>query len=52
MQCIKEYTKQLAVAAQEKKTMMNFDGFLYIIGSIPMFIITILLLYSKITLIQ
>ena len=44
MQCIKEYTKELAVAAKEKKTMMNFDGFLYIIGSIPMFILTLVLL--------
>ncbi len=44
MQCIKEYTKQLAVAAKENKTMMNFDGFLYIVGSIPMFIITLILL--------
>ena len=47
IQCIKEYTKQLAVAAQEKKTMMNFDGFLYIIGSIPMFIITLVLLATN-----
>ena len=47
MQCIKEYTKQLAVAAQEKKTMMNFDGFLYIIGSIPIFIITLVLLATN-----
>ncbi len=44
MQCIKEYTKQLVVAAKEKKTMMNFDGFLYIVGSIPIFIITLVLL--------
>lgn len=44
MQCIKEYTKQLAVAAKENKTMMNFDGLLYILGSIPMFIITLVLL--------
>ena len=44
MQCIKEYTKQLAGAAKENKTMMNFDGFLYIIGSIPMFILTLILL--------
>ena len=44
MQCIKEYTRQLAVAARENKNMMNFDGFLYIIGSIPMFIITLILL--------
>ena len=47
MQCIKEYTKQLAIAAKEKKTMMNFDGFLYIIGSIPMFIITLVILATN-----
>ena len=44
MQCIKEYTKELAVAAKENKTMMNFDGLLYIVGSIPMFVITLVLL--------
>ena len=38
------YTKQLALAVKEKKTAMNFDGLLYIVGSIPMFIITLLLL--------
>lgn len=43
IQCIKEYTKQLAVAAKENKTMMNFDGLLYIVGSIPMFILTLVL---------
>ena len=47
MQCIKEYTRQLALAAKENKTMMNFDGFLYIIGSIPMFIITLILLATN-----
>lgn len=47
IQCIKEYTKQLAVAAKENKTMMNFDGFLYIIGSIPMFILTLVLLATN-----
>ena len=47
IQCIKEYTKELAVAARENKTMMNFDGFLYIIGSIPMFIITLILLATN-----
>ena len=47
MQCIKEYTKDLAVAAKENKTMMNFDGLLYIVGSIPMFIITIALLFTN-----
>ena len=44
MQCIQNYTKDLAVATKEKKTLMNFDGFLYIIGSIPMFILTLVLL--------
>lgn len=47
MQCIKEYTKDLAVAAKENKTMMNFDGLLYIVGSIPMFVITIVLLLTN-----
>ena len=47
IQCIKEYTKPLILAIKENKTMMNFDGFLYIIGSIPMFIITLLLLATN-----
>ncbi len=47
MQCMKEYTIKLIEAAKKNKTMMNFDGFLYIIGSIPMFIITLLLLGSN-----
>lgn len=44
IQCLQEYTKPLATAALENKTLMNFDGLLYMLGSIPMFIITILLL--------
>ena len=44
IQCMGIYTKQLAQAVKEKKTAMNFDGLLYIVGSIPMFIITLLLL--------
>ena len=47
MQCIHEYTKKLAIAVKENKTLMNIDGFLYIIGSIPMFIITLLLLLTN-----
>lgn len=47
IQCIKEYTKQLGMAIKEHKTMMNLDGFLYIIGSIPMFILTIVLLLTN-----
>ena len=44
IQCMKEYTGLLAAAAKEKKTLMNFDGLLYILGSIPMFILTLFLL--------
>ena len=40
IQCLKEYTKPLAVAVKDHKTMMNFDGLLYMLGSIPMFILT------------
>ena len=41
---MKEYSGLLALAVKEKKTLMNFDGLLYILGSIPMFIVTIVLL--------
>jgi len=44
IQCIEKYTKPLAVAVKENKTLMNFDGLLYIIGSIPMFVLTLALL--------
>ena len=44
IQCMKEYTGLLAAAVKEHKTVMNFDGLLYILGSIPMFILTIFLL--------
>lgn len=47
IQCIKEYTKKLLLAVKEHKSLMNIDGFLYIIGSIPMFIITLLLLVTN-----
>ena len=47
IQCIKEYTKPLAEAAINNKTMMNFDGFLYIIGSIPMFVVTLVLVLTN-----
>ena len=40
IQCLKEYTKPLAAAVKEHKTVMNFDGLLYMLGSIPMFILT------------
>ena len=44
IQCMKEYTGLLAAAVKEHKTVMNFDGLLYILGSIPMFVITLILL--------
>lgn len=44
MQCLKEYTKPLAVAVKDNKTVMNFDGLLYMLGTAPMLILTILLL--------
>lgn len=44
IQCIQHYTKDLAVAVKDHKTLMNFDGLLYILGSIPMFILTLVLL--------
>ena len=47
IQCISKYTKPLAQATKENKTLMNFDGFLYIIGSIPMFVLTLVLLLTN-----
>ena len=44
IQCMETYTKDLALAVKKYKTLMNLDGLLYIVGSIPMFIITIVLL--------
>ena len=47
IQCMKLYTKDLVTAVGKNKTAMNFDGLLYIVGSIPMFIISLLLLFSN-----
>ncbi|MBQ9658551.1 MAG: glycosyltransferase, partial [Clostridia bacterium] len=47
MQCMSIYTKELAKAVKEHKTLMNFDGLLYIVGSIPMFIISIGILIAN-----
>ena len=44
IQCLKEYTLPLSAAVKEHKTVMNFDGLLYMLGSIPMFVLTIVLL--------
>ena len=44
IQILREYTGELAKAANDNKTLMNFDGLLYILGSIPMFVCSIILL--------
>ena len=44
IQCMKEYTGLLALAVKEHKTFMNFDGLLYMLGAIPMFVITLILM--------
>lgn len=43
LQCMKHYTKDLANGVKKNKTLMNFDGLLYMFG-IPMMILTFLLL--------
>lgn len=43
LQCMKTYTKSLAKGVKEYKTLMNFDGLLYMFG-IPMMLLTFLLL--------
>ena len=43
LQCVRYYTKDLIDGIAKNKTLMNFDGFLYILG-IPMMLITFLLL--------
>ena len=43
LQCMKHYTKDLAKGVVKNKTLMNFDGLLYMFG-IPMMIFTLLLL--------
>ncbi|MBR3254832.1 MAG: glycosyltransferase family 2 protein [Clostridia bacterium] len=48
IQCLSRYTKALAVAVKDNKTFMNFDGFLYLIGSMPMFVATLIMLAANI----
>lgn len=43
IQCMKNYTKDLANGVKEHKSLMNFDGLLYMFG-IPMMILTFALL--------
>ena len=47
IQCMQTYTKDLALAVKEHKTLMNLDGLLYIVGSFPMFILSIVLLLAN-----
>ena len=44
IQCLHEYTGSLLESLKENRTLLNFDGLLYMFGSIPMFIMTILML--------
>ncbi len=45
MQCMKRYTGELFNSVKEKKSIVTFDGFLYIVGTTPMLIITMLVLF-------
>lgn len=49
MQCFRYYTKDLAKGVKENKTLMNFDGLLYIM-CIPVFIISLILIIINIIL--
>ena len=48
IQCLSRYTKSLATAIKENKTFMNFDGFLHLMGTMPMFVATIIMLIANI----
>ena len=50
MQCLREYTKPLAEAVAEHKTVMNFDGLLYLFGTAPMLVLTLLLVILNVVL--
>lgn len=50
MQCLKEYTKPLAEAVVKNKTVMNFDGLLYMLGTTPMLVLTLILVIVNIVL--
>ena len=47
IQCVNRYTGKLIKSVAKHKTLMNLDGFFYIIGSIPMFIVSIFLLLAN-----
>lgn len=50
MQCLREYTKPLASAVAEHKTVMNFDGLLYLLGTAPMLVLTLVLVVLNVVL--
>ena len=47
IQCVNRYTIELIQSIKTQKKLMNVDGFLYIIGSIPMFIISVILIFAN-----
>ena len=47
IQCVGRYTGELAKSIVKHKSLVNIDGFLYIIGSIPMFIVSVVLLLAN-----
>ena len=48
IQCLETYLKPLAKAVKEHKTMMNFDGLLYLLGSFPMLIVSLIILLTNV----
>ena len=47
IQCVNRYTGELVKSVVEHKSLVNVDGFLYIIGSIPMFIVSVILILAN-----
>ena len=47
IQCVNIYTIELIESIKTHKKLMNVDGFLYIIGSIPMFIVSVILIFAN-----
>lgn len=47
IQCIAKYTKPLAQAVKEHKTLMNLDGLLYLLGSFPMLVVSLIVLLTN-----
>ena len=49
MQCIKRYTGELINSVKTHKSLITFDGLLYIVGSTPMLVISMVLLLINAT---